>query len=39
MYYNITKFSQFVVTPIGCSINATDLKKIPNTNMLLKVEL
>ena len=31
-------FSQFVVAPTGCSINAMDLKIFPNTNMLLKVD-
>ena len=38
MYYNIAIFSQFVVTPTGCIINAMDLKIFLNTNMLLKVE-
>ena len=38
MYYNITIFSQFVVAPTGCIINATDLKIFPNTIMLLKVD-
>ena len=37
MYYNITIFSQFVVAPIRCIINALDLKIFPNTIMLLKV--
>ena len=37
MYYNIAIFSQFVVTPTGCIINAMDLKIFPNTIMLLKV--
>ena len=35
MYYNITIFSQFVIAPTGCIINATDLKIFPNTIMLL----
>ena len=38
MYYNITIFSQFVVTPTGCIINAMGLKIFPNTTMLLKVD-
>ena len=38
MYYNITIFSQFVIAPIGCFINAMDLKIFPNTIMLLKVD-
>ena len=38
MYYNIAIFSQFVVMPTGCSINAMDLKIFPNGNMLLKVD-
>ena len=38
MYYNITIFSQFVVTPTGCIINGMDLKNFPNTIMLLKVD-
>ena len=38
MYYNITNFSQFVVAPTGCIINAMDLKIFPNTIMLLKVD-
>ena len=31
-------FSQFVVTPTGCIINAMDLKNFPNNIMLLKVD-
>ena len=38
MYYNITIFSQFVVAPTGCIINAMDLKIYPNFIMLLKVD-
>ena len=38
MYYNITIFLQFVVTPIDCIINSMDLKIFPNTTMLLKVD-
>ena len=38
MYYDITIFSQFVVAPTGCIINAMDLKFSPNTIMLLKVD-
>ena len=38
MYYDITIFSQFVVTPTRCIINAMDLKNFPNTIMLLKVD-
>ena len=38
MYYNITIFSQFVVAPTGCIINAMDLKIFPNNTMLLKVD-
>ena len=39
MYYNITNFfSQFVVTPTGCIVNAMDLKIFPNTIVLLKVD-
>ena len=37
MYY-ITIFSQFVVTPTGCIINAMDLKVIAKTIMLLKID-
>ena len=37
MYYNNTIFSQFVVAPTKCIINAMDLKFFPNTIMLLKV--
>ena len=39
MYHNITIFfSQFVVAPTGCTINAMDLKIFPNTIVLLKVD-
>ena len=38
MYYNITIFSQFVIAPTGCIVNAMDLKYFPNTIMLLKVD-
>ena len=38
MYYNITIFLQFVVTPNGCIINAMDLKIFPNTIVLSKVD-
>ena len=38
MYYNITIFSQFVVAPTGCIVNAMDLKIFPNTIVLLKVD-
>ena len=31
-------FSQIVVTPTGCSINAMDLKIFSNTDVLLKVD-
>ena len=37
MYYNITFFSQFVVIPTRCILNAMDLKIFPNTIVLLKV--
>ena len=30
-------FSQFVVAPTGCIVNAMDLKIFPNTRVLLKV--
>ena len=32
-------FSQFVVAPTGCIVNAMDLKIFPNTIVLLKVDL
>ena len=35
MYYDIAIFSQFVVTPTRCIINAIDLKIFPNTIVLL----
>ena len=38
MYYNITIFSQFVVAPNGCIINAMDLKIFSYTIMLLKMD-
>ena len=38
MYYDIAIFSQFVVAPTGCIINAMDLKIFPNTIVLLKVD-
>ena len=38
MYYNITIFSQFVVAPTGCIVNAMDLKIFPNIIILLKVD-
>ena len=31
-------FSQFVVTPTACIVNAMDLKIFPNTIVLLKVD-
>ena len=31
-------FSQFVVAPTRCTINAMDVKVFPNTTMLLKVD-
>ena len=31
-------FSQFVVAPTGCIVNAMDLKIFPNTVVLLKVD-
>ena len=37
MCYNVIIFSQFVVAPTRCIINAMDLK-FPNTIMLLKVK-
>ena len=30
-------FSQFVIAPTGCTVNAIDLKIFPNTIVLLKV--
>ena len=38
MDYNITIFSQFVVAPTRCIINAMHLKIFPNNIMLLKVD-
>ena len=38
MDYNITIFSQFVIAPTGCIINAMDLKIFPNNIILLKVD-
>ena len=38
MYYDIAIFSQFVVAPTGCIINAMDLKIFPNIIVLLKVD-
>ena len=38
MYYNITIFSQFVVAPTRCIVNAMDLKIFSNTIVLLKVD-
>ena len=35
---DIAIFSQFVVTPTGCIVNAMDLKIFPNTMVLLKVD-
>ena len=37
MYYVIAIFSQFVVAPTGCTVNAMDLKIFTNTIVLLKV--
>ena len=37
MYYDIVIFSQFVIAPTGCIVNAMDLKIFPNTIVLLKV--
>ena len=36
--YDIAIFSQFVIAPTGCIINAMDLKTFPNTMVLLKVD-
>ena len=38
MYYNITNFLHYIITPTRFIINATDLKIFPNTIMLLKVD-
>ena len=38
MYYDIAIFSQFVVAPTGCIVNAMDLKIFLNTIVLLKVD-
>ena len=38
MHYDIAIFSQFVVAPTGCIVNAMDLKIYPNTTVLLKVD-
>ena len=38
MYYDNTIFSQFVISPTRCIINAMDLKIFPNTIVLLKVD-
>ena len=38
MYYDIAIFSQFVVAPTGCIVNAMDLKIFPSTIVLLKVD-
>ena len=37
MYYDNAIFSQFVVTPTRCIVNAMDMKIFPNTIVLLKV--
>ena len=37
MYYDIAIFSQFIVAPTECIVNAMDLKIFPNTIVLLKV--
>ena len=38
MYYDILIFSQFVVAPTGCIVNAMNLKIFLNTIVLLKVD-
>ena len=38
MYYNITIFSQFVVVPTRCIINAMDLKSFPQHYHVIKVD-
>ena len=38
MYYDIATFSQFVIAPTRCIVNAIDLKIIFNTIVLLKVD-
>ena len=38
MYYDIAIFSQFVIAPTRCIINAIDLKILLNTIVLLKVD-
>ena len=38
MYYDITIFLQFVIAPIGCIVNAMDLKIFPNTTVLLNMD-
>ena len=38
MYYNITIFSQFVITPTGCIVNAMDVKIFLSTYVLLKMD-
>ena len=38
MYYDIAIFSQFVVAPTGCLLNAIDVKFFLNTIVLLKVD-
>ena len=38
MYYIYHNFSQFVVAPTRCIINAMDMKNFPNTIVLLKVD-
>ena len=38
MYYDIAIFSQFVIVPTRCIVNAMNLKIFPNTIVLLKVD-
>ena len=38
MYYDIAIFSQFVIAPTRCIVNAMDLKSFPDTIVLLKVD-
>ena len=38
MYYDIAIFSQFVVAPTGCIVNAMNLKIFSSTIVLIKVD-
>ena len=38
MYYDIAIFSQFIIAPTRCIINAMNLKIFPKTIVLLKVD-